>query len=348
MFCPICQRRYPARLGKCPIHRQTLVDPAPSKHIARAHTKQIGVILKGRYRITGAIGAGGMARVYVGDDLSRNEPIAVKMLDPSQNKEAKTRFVREAQAAMQIDHPNVVRVIDFGERENGQHFLVMEHLAGESVGAYVERQGALPIHVAWMAICGAAKGLAAVHEAGIVHRDVKPDNLVLVGEVGAPTSVKVIDFGLARTQAKTRLTGAGTVLGSSYYIAPEQIVGEAVDARTDVYSLGATAYRMLTGNLPFDTPVLRDLLVAQLQARAPSLPRASGLGRFDAIIASALRKRPENRYATMQQLLEDVERAGSDSECPRGAPMAHEPDTFEPTTELGRAAIAAILAAPSA
>ncbi len=269
------------------------------------------------------------------------------MLDPSQNQDAKTRFVREAQAAMAIEHPNVVRVIDFGERENGQHFLIMEHLSGESVGAYVEREGALPVHVAWMAIRDAARGLAAVHELGIVHRDVKPDNLVLVGEIGAPTSVKVIDFGLARTQSKTRLTGVGTVLGSSYYIAPEQIVGEPVDARTDVYSLGATAYRMLTGALPFDTPVLRDLLVAQLQQVAPRLPEASGLGRFDAIVASALRKRPENRYGTMEALLEDVERAGTEGEGPRGAPLVHEPDTFEPTTDIGRAAVAAVVAAPS-
>lgn len=326
------------------------MPPMPSKNVRRANTVRMGITLNGRYRISGFIGAGGMARIYVGDDLSKNEPVAIKMLDATQanNKDARARFVREAQTALLIDHPNVVRAIEMGEREDGQVFLVMEHLAGETVGAFVAREGALPPHVAFMAIRDAARGLAAVHEAGTVHRDVKPDNLFLVGDVGAPTSLKVIDFGLARVQAKGRLTAVGTVLGSSFYIAPEQIVGDPVDARTDVYSLGATAHRMLTGELPFDAVELRDLLAQQLKSPPRPLPEGTGLARFAPILASALRKRPENRYASMQALVEDLERVSATKESPRGAPLVREPDVFEPTTDVGRNAMEVVLApAPS-
>jgi serine/threonine-protein kinase len=300
--------------------------------------------LSGRYRITGGIGAGGMARIYVGDDLTKNQPVAVKMLEPSSagDKDAKARFVREAHAAMAIDHPNVIRVIDFGERGDGQPFLVMEHLAGESVGSFVHREGALRPDIAWMAIRDAARGLAAVHAAGIVHRDIKPDNLFLIGDIGAPTALKVIDFGLARIEARTRLTGAGTVLGSSYYIAPEQIVSDPVDARTDVYSLGATAYRMLTGELVFDAQGLRDLLIEHLRVEAAPLPEGP-IARFGPVVAAALRKRPENRYPTMKAMLEDIERVASNDEAPRGAPLVRHPDVFEPCTDLGRASISTLL-----
>lgn len=349
MFCPVCKTRYPALLGKCPVHKQALVEAAPSKNIRRSQTVRTGIVLSGRYRISGAIGAGGMARVYVGDDLTKNEPVAIKMLDATQanNKDARARFVREAQIALTIDHPNVVRAIDMGERADGQVFLVMEHLAGETVGAYIEREGALPPHLAFMAIADAARGLAAVHEAGTVHRDVKPDNLFLVGDIGAPTCLKVIDFGLARVKTKGRLTAIGTVLGSSFYIAPEQIVGDPVDARTDVYSLGATAHRMLSGQLPFDALELRELLAQQLRSAPRALPEGAGLARFAPILTSALRKRPENRYATMLDLLADVERAGKSGELPHGAPLAHEPDVFEPSTDIGRTAMETVLAPPA-
>lgn len=330
------------------MHKATLVEAAASKSIRRSHTVRTGIVLNGRYRISGAIGAGGMARVYVADDLTTNEAVAIKMLDATQanNKDARARFVREAHIALRIDHPNVVRAIDMGERPDGQVYLVMEHLAGETVGAYVQREGALPPHLAFTAITDAARGLAAVHEAGTIHRDVKPDNLFLVGELGAPTSLKVIDFGLARDQARGRLTAVGTVLGSSFYIAPEQIVGDPVDARTDVYSLGATAHRMLSGELPFDGLDLQEVLAQQLRAPPRALPEGAGLGRFAPILASALRKRPENRYATMLELLADVERAGASGESPRGAPLVREPDVFEPSTDVGRTAMEVVLAPP--
>jgi serine/threonine-protein kinase len=215
-----------------------------------------------------------------------------------------------------IVHPNIVRILDVGQREGGgAPYLVMEYLFGESLGDCLRRERRLDADIALPMLRHAAAGLAAAHRAGIVHRDVKPDNIFLVGEPGDPYAVKVLDFGLAKIHAQSGLTVTGFAVGTVEYMAPEQVVSDRHDARTDVYALGIVMFRIFTGELPF--PRVEDdsdLLARQLLTPPPppSSRREDLDPRVEAVILKAMRKRPENRYASMDAFIEDLERLGGD------------------------------------
>jgi serine/threonine protein kinase len=239
------------------------------------------------------------------------------------------RFLKEADALHSINHPNVVRVIDAGEVDSAP-FLVMEALRGETLGQRLERVGSLDQATAVRYARQAAAGLAAAHRAGIVHRDVKPDNLFLVDG----DTIKLLDFGMAKVE-RDGTQSAELVMGTVQYMAPEQIVTERVDARTDVYGLGVVLFRMLTGHLPFEVEMGTVLLGHQLFSPAPP---PSWLDddldpTVERVILSAMRKDPANRYPSMDAFLEDLSRAE-----PRGAPMVREPDVYEPSSQAGREA----------
>jgi tRNA A-37 threonylcarbamoyl transferase component Bud32 len=285
-----------------------------------------GRILDGRYRLGSLVGVGGMAKVYLADDRVLERQVAVKVLSPpyAQDPVFVERFRREARAAARLSHPNVVAVFDSGS-DADQHYLVMEYVAGQSLAELLVRQDRLaPRRAAELGVevCAA---LTAAHAQGLVHRDVKPAN-VLVGDDGR---VKVTDFGIAKAAAATTLTGTGTVLGTAAYLSPEQAQGGPVDARSDLYSLGCVLYELLCGSPPFGSGANSSpVAVASRHLHQPPEPpsarnRQVDTG-LDAVVLTALAKEPAQRYQSAVQLQAALERvlAGEAVAAGPGSPRA--------------------------
>src|SRR3954468_22976182 len=208
----------------------------------------VGELIAGRYELEELVGKGGMSTVYRAKDRLLERTVAIKLLHEhfSRDEDYVERFRREARAVARLSHPNIVTVIDRGE-DAGRQFIVFEYIDGENLKQLVEREGPLPVADALELALGVARGLAFAHEQGLVHRDVKPQNVLLNGD-GRP---KVTDFGIARSLDVAGVTQTGTVMGTSHYMAPEQASGRRVDAQSDVYSFGAVLYELLTGEVPF-------------------------------------------------------------------------------------------------
>src|ERR1700754_630303 len=208
----------------------------------------LGTTLNGRYRLEARIGTGGMSSVYRAIDETLERPVAIKLM----NREIATdsdqleRFRREARAVAQLSHPHIVGVIDYGE-DQGRPYIVLEYVEGETLKERIRRLGRLPVDEAIAYAIEIARALGAAHGRGIVHRDVKPQNVLIDGE----GSAKVTDFGIARTLDQEGLTADGRVLGTTDYVSPEQALGHDVDGQSDIYSLGIVLYEMLTGDVPF-------------------------------------------------------------------------------------------------
>ena len=264
----------------------------------------------GKYEIRRKLGAGGMGAVYLAFDPVINREVALKVLPEvlSQDPTGLQRFLGEARAAGALSHPNTIAVFDIGE-DNGLHYIVMELAAGGSVTDRLSAEERLPFAEACRVIIEAARGLAAAHHAGLIHRDIKPENLMLTGD----GTVKVGDFGLSKTIAESNtepaLTALGQVIGTPHYMSPEQFTAETPDHRSDIYSLGATFYRLLTGELPYAAKTIHQMMYAHLEedppdpcAVDPELPAACAT-----VIAKAMAKKPADRYADMEQLVEAVE-----------------------------------------
>jgi serine/threonine-protein kinase len=241
---------------------------------------------------------------------------------------------------MSLSHPNIIKVLSYGEMQ-GRPYVVSEPLRGESLAEYLIREGSMPTDLALAMMRHAAQGLQAAHAAGIVHRDVKPANLFLLGPIGHPYGLKVIDFGLAKGDTSSRISGHDIVLGTIEYMAPEQIVTDPSDARTDVYGLGVVMFRVFTGHLPFDVETDMELLAHQMFSAAPppSWLNEKIDPRMERIILRAMRKRPENRYPTMQAIVQDLERIlGLSTEEHVEAVEKLADDYYEPRTATGRGA----------
>ena len=208
----------------------------------------VGTLLSGRYRLDAQVGTGGMSTVYRAFDATLERRVAIKLMhrDIAADSDQLERFRREARAVAQLSHPHIVGVIDAGE-EDGRPYIVFEYVEGETLKDRIRRLGRLPVDEAIAYAIEIARALGAAHGRGIVHRDVKPQN-VLVDEEG---SAKVTDFGIARSMDDSGLTAEGRVLGTTDYVSPEQALGHDVNGQSDIYSLGVVLYEMLTGDVPF-------------------------------------------------------------------------------------------------
>jgi eukaryotic-like serine/threonine-protein kinase len=267
----------------------------------------VGRVLGRRYRVLSRLGEGGMGAVYLCEHAVLGRRYAVKVLRPAlaDDPELVERFRNEAIAASRAGGENVVDVLDFGTEDDGAHYYVMEALEGRSLGALIVEDGPLEVPRALALLDQLCRALGAAHARGVVHRDVKPDNVFVERRRDGAERAKVIDFGisqLAPEAGKERLTRAGEIIGTPEYMAPEQAAGDPIDHRVDVYALGVLAYEMLTGALPIvaHTPIAT--LVAQ-QTRTPEPPsrRRPELGAaLDALVLRALAKRPEDRPASME------------------------------------------------
>jgi eukaryotic-like serine/threonine-protein kinase len=254
------------------------------------------------FRVLEPLGAGGMGVVYRSEDVRLGRPVALKLPLPQQglDPDARARFLREARAAAALDHPNLCTIYEVGESEDGRLFLAMALYPGETLRARLAREGALPAEDAVAIARQAAQGLACAHAAGVVHRDLKPGNLMLLPD----GTVKILDFGLAKAR-DLGLTGSHTTLGTVAYMAPEQIRGPAVDARADLWALGVVLYEMLTGRRPFEGEHELSLAHAILHQEpvAPGMLRPELSPAVGALVMRLLRKDPEDRFGTADELL---------------------------------------------
>ena len=325
--CPECKREY-----SDPELRTCVIDGSP---IFRPESLQrIGIRLD-KYELTGILGEGGMGVVYKGRHVLLDKPVAVKILHERYAKRhgAVKKFLHEAKAASRTRHPNIVDVTDFGQAPGNMVYLVMEYLEGISLDDVLARDRWIPLFNTVNIVRQAANALAAAHDEGIVHLDLKPENIFLINREGRRRVVrmredgeqrryvvekegnydfvKLLDFGVAKflrgANLKARSTEGGLVLGTPHYMSPEQARGLPVDHRSDIYSLGILFYEMITGYVPFDSPNAADILndhvftkVPSAQGRNPDVQVDDGTNQA---IVKCLEKDPDKRYQTMDELL---------------------------------------------
>jgi serine/threonine-protein kinase len=258
----------------------------------------------GKYEVLRLLGSGGMGTVYEARDPVLERRVAVKVLaaDLARQAELRERFMREAQAAGRLRHPNIVQVYDVGE-SNGRLFLAMEFVAGSDLERIIQD---VPLSIEWKLdlLRQVCEGLGHAHKHGVIHRDVKPANI----RVTPTGDVKIMDFGIALLQSATSLTKRGLVLGSVHYISPEQVEGRPVDARADVFSVGAIAFELLSGKRPFEAESVTAVMarVAYGSADLSQLPRTPFSPGLEAIIMNALAHRPQDRYQSLEDLRADL------------------------------------------
>ncbi len=265
-----------------------------------------GMFLIERYEILSKVGAGGMSDVYKAKDHVLGRIVAIKVLknEFSEDVNFVTKFRTEAQSAAGLEHPNIVNIYDVGS-ENGLHFIVMEYVEGITLKTYVEKKGQLSFKEATSIAIQVARGIEAAHGKEIIHRDIKPQNVIISTE----GKVKVTDFGIARAISSNTISAE--VMGSVHYASPEQARNGFVDGRSDIYSLGIVMYEMVTGRVPFDGDTTVSVAIQHLQeemvepsAYAPELPIS-----YEKIVLKATQKNPDRRYQTIEELLTDLRKA---------------------------------------
>jgi serine/threonine-protein kinase len=263
----------------------------------------------GRYRLDSRLGAGGMSTVFMAIDTVLERPVAVKLLAEhlADDEAFVARFRREALAAARLQHPNIVQVFDSGlDEPSGRHYIVMEYVEGPSCADLIRDQGVLDIDQAVGIVRDACHGLDYAHRAGVVHRDVKPGNLLISKDTGA---VKLADFGIAKAAEQTRITQVGSVLGTAAYLSPEQATGAESTPASDIYSLGVCAYQFLSGRLPHEYGSLTELALKQqndeiepIRSFRPEVPDT-----LDRAIRVSLARDPEQRYASALDMAQAVQ-----------------------------------------
>ncbi len=308
IICPKCQHENPEDTlfcGKCAVPLKSADGISITQTlVTRSESLQKGSTLAGRYKIIEELGRGGMGIVYQAEDTKLKRTVALKFLPPELTHitEIKERFMREAQAAAALDHPNICTVYEFDETEETT-FISMAYIEGQSLRKRID-SGPLELDEALKTAMQVAEGLQEAHKKGVVHRDIKSAN-IMVTETG---QAKIMDFGLARVSGTTLLTKEGSTMGTIAYMSPEQARGEEVDQRTDIWSLGVVLYEMFGGQLPFkgerDQSVVYSILnekpnpVTNLRSEIPM-----SIGQ---VVSKALEKNPEKRYQQIDDLLDDL------------------------------------------
>jgi serine/threonine protein kinase len=282
----------------------------------------VGELFAGRFQIESVIGRGGMGVVFLATHVVLGRRVAIKILRRSllERPGIAARFRREARAASRIEHPHITTVFDFGHTEEGRPYLAMEYEDGPTLAAEIARHGRLsaPRTVDILAQC--AEALAAAHAQEVIHRDLKPKNIVLITRRGVPDFVKILDFGLAKIMGlgadDQQLTEDGQSLGTPRYMAPEQFLGEKMDQRGDIYTLGLVAFEALVGRPPFEGDTVTNIAVQHVHQPAPVVSEASGRAdvppALDAVVARCLAKDPGDRYQEARELHADLRRLHED------------------------------------
>jgi len=270
-------------------------------------TLEPGQVLAGRYRVQRLLGKGGMGAVYLADDEVLGELVALKVISSAYATDEAAmiaRFRREASAARKVSSPQVIRIHDLGEARPGLLYLSMEYFSGRTLADVIAQRGVVPIKDVEDILQQIGAGLEAAHQAGVIHRDLKPSN-VLIGERGA---VKLIDFGLATTLVGDQLTATGAILGTPHYMAPEQVRGKPVDARSDIYAFGALAYHLVTGRPPFagENAIAIGFAHISETPESPRVLRKDCPPKLEAAIMAALAKNPSDRPASAKAFLDQA------------------------------------------
>ena len=270
--CPQCGNEYPFEQRFCPNDGTTL----RGKNVAG---DLVGTIIADRYHVVKKLGEGGMGQVYLAEHVKMGRKSAVKVMNPgmTQDPDAISRFNREASNASRINHANVAAIYDFGETPDGIIYLAMEYVEGDALTKVIETHGALPPRRAGDIMRQSGEALAAAHDLGIVHRDLKPDNIMITRGRDGADLVKIVDFGIAKAgnAENQKVTKTGLVVGTPEYMSPEQLAGDSLDGRSDIYSLALVGFNMLTGKLPFPSETVQESMIMRLTDRPRFPPRAA-------------------------------------------------------------------------
>jgi serine/threonine protein kinase len=320
--CPTCGRQYADTNTLCPADGAVLKRGAGDDRL-------LGQVLAGKYRIDEKIDEGGMGCVYRATHVLMEKTIAVKVLHPALAADDKivARFTREAKAASRISHPHAINVTDFGESENGIVYLVMEYLRGRTLKDIIRSEGPMPLSRVVEIVRQVSGALEAAHAEGVVHRDLKSDNIMLEEASGGGDWAKVLDFGIAKIQQTAQsvhetdpgLTSPNLIIGTPQYMSPEQCSQASdIDTRSDVYSFGVIVYEMLAGHVPFTGDSPTAIMMKHLQEPPPSILEErkdlpASVGR---VIARALAKRPEDRYQKAGDLYDELSAAAAEESSP--------------------------------
>jgi eukaryotic-like serine/threonine-protein kinase len=275
---------------------------------ARPSSSMIGTVLSGRYRLEAKLGSGGMSTVYLARDETLDRAVAVKVMhrEMSEQEDQLERFRQEARAVAKLSHPNVVSVIDAGE-DGGYPYIVFEYVEGETLKQRIARVGALDTQDAVAYAIEVARGLSVAHARSMVHRDIKPQNILIDSEGRA----KLTDFGISRQLEQDGMTATGRVLGTTDYVSPEQAMGRAVDPRSDVYSLGVVLYEMLVGQVPFAADSQVGVAMKHVNEELPDVQRRrEGLSAAVALVVErSTAKDPGQRYQQVGEMIDDLSTA---------------------------------------
>jgi len=308
-ICPVCSTEYADDVKFCPNDGQTLRSTVPASDL-------VGQVVADRYHVVKKLGEGGMGQVYLAEHVKMGRRSAIKVMNPSMvhDPDAVARFNREASNASRITHPNVCAIYDFGETPDGLIYLAMEFIEGEPLTDLLEREGALPVPRATAIFLQTADALQAAHDLGIVHRDLKPDNIMLSRRKDGGETVKVVDFGIAKAvggdQAGQKVTKTGLVVGTPEFMSPEQLSGDTLDGRSDLYSLALVFYRMLIGKLPFEATSVQETMIKRLTDEPTTLAEARPDLSFPAglqpVLDTALARTPMERYQSVAKFAADI------------------------------------------
>jgi serine/threonine protein kinase len=314
--CPVCKNKFPDGEVLCTNDWSVLLsDGASTSTPPPVGVSMPGGVLDGRYRLVSRIGEGGVGTVYKAEHLWMRRPVAIKFLHRkvTQSAEAVKRFAREARLSGQIQNPHCVSVFDFARAQDGTFYLVMEYIHGESLRDLLRREKVLSLSRAAPIFEQLITALGAAHMVGIVHRDVKPENIMLQPD-GESYFVKILDFGIARrwsafSDASRDLTMPGRTLGTPEYMAPEQAMGQPLDGRADLYAVGCLLFEALSGKRPFpyDDPIA--LMRAHVNEAIPKLQNIPGLkvsSGADILLKKALAKKPDERFPDAAAFVESL------------------------------------------